>query len=105
MIIDRQIEEYLTELKNYLDTYKSVEVNNFYTKIKEGMKLLGYEEVSFNNSYFKKCDIYTIKFHKFDIENCIEYIVNITLFDNEETGEVSMSCCYSEVTTTQKTLF
>lgn len=72
------------------------------------MKLLDYNEISFNNSYSKGIDIYTIKYHKFDTtfrENCIEYIVNITIFDNNDTNELSISVNYSEIKTTQKTLF
>lgn len=108
MIIDRETETYLLELKNYVDEYKNVEANNFYTKIKQGMWLLGYTEVSFNNSKINNINIYTIKFHKFNInfrDNCIEYIINITLFDNCDVEELSLSVNYTEVTTTQKTLF
>lgn len=108
MIIDRETENYLLELKNYLDEYKSVEINRLHFKIKEQMELLGYKEVSLNNSYIKNTNIYTIKYHKFNTvfrDNCSEYIVNITLFDNCDTEEIEISCCYSEVTTNQKTLF
>ena len=96
------------ELKELIEKNKNIDSEKIYNKIKENMKLLGYSEISFNNSYIKDIDIYTIKYHKFDTvfrENCIEYIVNITLFDNYNTNELSLSVNYSEIKTTQKTLF
>lgn len=108
MIIDNKIEKYFKELKELIEKNKNIDSEKIYNKIKENMKLLGYSEISFNNSYIKDIDIYTIKYHKFDTvfrENCIEYIVNITLFDNYNTNELSLSVNYSEIKTTQKTLF
>lgn len=108
MIVDSRTEKYFKDLKTYIENNKNENSEKVYNKIKENMKLLGYKEISFNNSYIKNMDIYTIKYHKFDIifrENCIEYVINITLFDNNDTNELSLSVNYSEIKTTQKTLF
>lgn len=108
MIVDTKIEKYFKNLKTYIENNKNENSEKVYNKIKENMKLLGYKEISFNNSYIKNVDIYTIKYHKFDTvfrENCIEYVINITLFDNNDTNELSLSVNYSEIKTTQKTLF
>jgi len=108
MIIDREIEKYFKDLKNYVENNKNENSEKLYSKIKENMKLLGYSEISFNNSYLKNIDIYTIKYHKFNTvfrENCIEYVINITIFNNDNTNELSLSVNYSEIKTTQKTLF
>lgn len=113
MIIDREIEKYFKDFKTYIENNKNIDSEKVYNKIKENMKLLGYKEINFNNSYFnnsyiENVDIYTIKYHKFDTicsENCIEYVINITLFDNNDTNKVSLSVNYSEIKTTQKTLF
>ena len=108
MIIDREIEKYFKDLKNYVENNKNENSEKLYSKIKENMKLLGYSEISFNNSYLKNIDIYTIKYHKFNTtfkENCIEYVVNITIFDNDNINKLSLSVNYSEIKTTQKTLF
>lgn len=111
MIIDREIEKYFKDFKTYIENNKNIDSEKVYNKIKENMKLLGYKEISFNNSYIENVDIYTIKYHKFDnndticSENCIEYVINITLFDNNDTNKISLSVNYSEIKTTQKTLF
>ena len=108
MIINNKIEKYFKDLKNYVENNKNENSEKLYSKIKENMKLLGYSEISFNNSYLKNIDIYTIKYHKFNTtfrENCIEYVINITIFDNDNTNELSLSVNYSEIKTTQKTLF
>ena len=108
MIVDREIEKYFKELKELIENNKNIDSEKIYNKIKENMKLLGYSEISFNNSYLKSIDIYTIKYHKFNTtfkENCIEYVVNITIFDNNNINKLSLSVNYSEIKTTQKTLF
>lgn len=96
------------ELKKYIETYKYKNVENIYEKMKEQLKLLEYDEVSFNNTSSKNIDIYTIKFHKFNKnlkENCIEFIINVILFDNCDSEKLSISVTYIEVKSTQKTLF
>lgn len=108
MIVNREIEKYFFELKELIEKNKNISSEKIYSKIKESMKLLGYKEISFNNSYLKGIDIYTIKYNKFDTtfrENCVECVINITLFDNNNTNELSLSVNYSEIKTTQKTLF
>ena len=108
MIIDNKIEKYFKDLKNYIENNKNENSEKVYNKIKENMKLLDYKEISFNNSYIKNVDIYTIKYHKFDTVfggNCIEYVINITIFDNNDTNELSLSVNYNKIKTTQKTLF
>jgi hypothetical protein len=108
MIIDDKVKKYFFELKKYIETYKYKNVENIYEKMKEQLKLLEYDEVSFNNTSSKNIDIYIIKFHKFNKnfkETCIEYVVNVTLFDNDSINELSISVNYSEIKTTQKTLF
>lgn len=108
MIIDDKVKKYFFELKKYIETYKYKNVENIYEKMKEQLKLLEYDEVSFNNTSSKNIDIYTIKFHKFNKnfkENCIEFIINVILFDNCDSEKLSISVTYIEVKTTQKTLF
>ena len=95
-------------LNEYIKNNRNENSEKIYNKIKENMKLLGYSEISFNNSYIKNVDIYTIKYHKFNTvfrKNCIEYVVNVTIFDNDKTNELSLSVSYSEIKTTQETLF
>lgn len=108
MIIDEKIKNYFFELKKYIELYKYKNSENIYEKMKEQLKLLGYDEISFNNTSSKNIDIYTIKFHKFNKsfkENCIEYIINVTLFDNCNDEKLSISVNYTEIKITQKTLF
>lgn len=108
MIIDREIVKYFKDLKKYIEENKNINSETIYEKLKFNMNLLGFIEVSFNNTSTKNIDIYTIKFHKFNKsfkENCIEYVINITLFDNCNTNELLLNVNYSEIKTTQKTLF
>ena len=108
MIIDSKLLNYFKELKELIEKNKNIDSEKIYSKIKENMKLLGYSEISFNNSYIKDVGIYTIKYHKFNTvfrENCIEYVINITIFDNNDTNELSISVNYTEIKTTQETLF
>ena len=109
MIVDGKIENYFFELKKYIENYRTdIKIKTLYNKIKNSMKLLGYNEVSFNNSYLKNINIYVIKYHKFINtfkEDCTENIINVTIFDNDNTNKLSLSVNYTEITTTQKTLF
>lgn len=107
MIIDDKIEKYFKNLKEHIEENKNIGSEIVYAQMKENMKLLGYKEISYDISYFKNIDVHTVKYHKFNNafrEVCIEYIVNVTIFDNDKTNESSLHVNYSEIKTTQKTL-
>ena len=108
MIIDEKVEKYFKSLNEYIKNNRNENLEKIYSKIKENMKLLNYKEISYNASYLRNIDIYTIKYHKFNTvfrEVCIEYVINVTIFENDKTNEVSLSVNYSEIKTTQETLF